>query len=603
MILNITSKKLRNSILPTLSLVGLLLYFGLLNRHHLGYLEKIQLFRYNLGYLSEFFTEPGGFLMLSGTFFTQFFYHPWTGALLLLLAGTAMMLVTRFICSKTGISGVLFQLIPLFLLAAMHSHHHFPLAYSLGWLFVLSGYAVFLAIQSYQVRRWVFLVVFLPAYLMAGAFALILLLWIILHELLHGPAKARSFFILSALSLSFLVPYISWKYLFLIPAEQLWFSPVSLALMAPVRLFFTVMLMYFPLLMVAGYLSRRITGKPGLVFTWRWTHVVPGVLIYFMAVVVLFRLAYDRKTELFLSVYDHYLASSWEKVLSLSDQYPGNNQLILYFSNLALYKSGAMGDRMFAYKQSGTSGLWLEWKRNETAPFFGGEVFYQLGYNNEAFRWAFEAMEAKGLNPGSLKRLIVTSIINRDYALADKYLNYLDQTLFYRSWSKAYRTILADTTRIADYPELLEKRDLLISNDFIADNQASDIGLLRLLADKPQNRMAFEYWMASCLLSRNLDGIAAQIGRLGELGYDRIPVHYEEALLLYNGLNKTAFVPEGFSISQDTRDRFHRYATVFAANRHSLEKASKALHKDFGQTFWYYMQFSEAKSHTAKLQP
>jgi hypothetical protein len=418
-----------------------------------------------------------------------------------------------------------------------------------------------------------------------------------------GPAKTRSSFILAAFFLSILVPYICWKLLFLIPLQKLWFFPVSLNLMTPVRLFFCLLLLYFPLMMLTAFASRRITGKSELVFPWDWKHVVPGVLFYFVALVMLFRLAYDRKTELFLSVYDHYLTSSWEKVLTLSHQYPGNNQLILYFTNMALYKSGALGDRMFAYKQSGTSGLWLEWKRNETAPFFGGEIFYQLGYNNEAFRWAFEAMEAKGPNPLSLKRLIVTSIINRNYALADKYLNYLDQTLFYHNWSKAYSAILADTTRIAEYPELLEKRDLLISNDFIASNQATDIGLLHLLADKPQNRMAFEYWMASCLLTRDLEGFAAQIGRLGELGYSRIPVHYEEALLLYNGLNKTALVPEGFTISQATRDRFHQYATVFAANRHSQEKASKALQKDFGQTFWYYMQFSEAKPYTAKLQP
>jgi hypothetical protein len=46
------------------SFVGLFLYFGIFNRFHLSYLEQNQLFRYNLGYLADFFSRPGGLVTL-----------------------------------------------------------------------------------------------------------------------------------------------------------------------------------------------------------------------------------------------------------------------------------------------------------------------------------------------------------------------------------------------------------------------------------------------------------------------------------------------------------------------------------------------------------
>ncbi len=93
---------------------------------------------------------------------------------------------------------------------------------------------------------------------------------------------------------------------------------------------------------------------------------------------------------------DHYAQyAEWDKLLKLSDRYPGYNTLVIYYTNLALYKSGKLMDKMFNYPQIGSQGLRLKWQRNLNL-FFGGEVFSQLAYNNESIHWAFEALVAKG---------------------------------------------------------------------------------------------------------------------------------------------------------------------------------------------------------------
>jgi hypothetical protein len=44
-------------------------------------------------------------------------------------------------------------------------------------------------------------------------------------------------------------------------------------------------------------------------------------------------------------------------------------------------------------------------------------------------------------------------------------------------------------------------------------------------------------------------------------------------------------------ISSTTRERFHDYARIFAANRFDMDQAARNLHSKFGSTFWFYMQF------------
>ncbi len=587
-----TDNILLRNITISIGLVGFLLYFGIFNKYHLAYLEQIQLFRYSADYLSDFFLKPGGLICLLGSFLTQFFRFPWIGAIILTLLGFLVCLLTQLDFKRMGLNGILFSLIPLLLLAALHSNHNYPVAHTLGYLFSLACLAVYSNLSDSRKRFVTGLFLLIIMYYGTGFFSFLTLVLFIFYELFYGNGSQRFIFLITAIALSLLVPYISWKLIYLIPINQAWLLPVSFSRITPVKLFFYLLAFYYPLFILLCFSLRYFSKKKVIGFSWNLKNVFTGALIYLLAVLITIRLAYDRNNELFLNMDAQYHNGSWEKVLTLSEKYKGQNQLVMYLTNLALYKKGSLSSALFRYNQSGTKGLWLAWERNETSPFFGGEVYYHLGYTNEAFRWAFEAMEVKGLNPRSLKRLVTTSIINRNYMLAGKFLNYLDQTLLYRNWAKDYKQLIADTTRINQWPELLEKQKMLMSTDFIAVNNDSNIGLDKLLENHPDNRMAFEYLMASFLLRKDLNAFAANIYRLGDLGYEKIPLHYEEALVLYSGLSGKNVVPEGFMISSATRERFHDYARIFAANRYDMDQAARKLYSKFGSTFWFYMQFA-----------
>jgi hypothetical protein len=247
---------------------------------------------------------------------------------------------------------------------------------------------------------------------------------------------------------------------------------------------------------------------------------------------------------------------------------------------------------MFYYNQIGVPGLWLNREGDEISLFLGGELFYHLGNINEAYRWAFDSMVTNGQSsPRLLKQLVLTSLINGDLAVAGKYLNILDQSLFYRNWSKHYHNYLNDPDLLLKDPEITGKRHLLIKADFVSGSNDSEIALKPLFENHPDNRMAFEYYMSSLLLEKDLNAFAANIDRIKDFGYREIPVHYEEALLIYMGYVKKNVMPQGYGIRKSTVQRFKEYAKVYSSRSGSPETAAQSFDKSFGNTYWFYFHF------------
>jgi hypothetical protein len=58
-------------------------------------------------------------------------------------------------------------------------------------------------------------------------------------------------------------------------------------------------------------------------------------------------------------------------------------------------------------------------------------------------------------------------------------------------------------------------------------------------------------------------------------------------------LTKQNFLPDGYSIGVETKQHFHHYAELFAQFRNSPEFAAQQLYPQYGNTFWFYMQFGK----------
>jgi hypothetical protein len=62
-------------------------------------------------------------------------------------------------------------------------------------------------------------------------------------------------------------------------------------------------------------------------------------------------------------------------------------------------------------------------------------------------------------------------------------------------------------------------------------------------------------------------------------------------LIFYNSYEKEKIIPEGYSFSPETVNRFNDYAKVYTKFRSNLKVAAYELRKKYGGTYWYYLQF------------
>ena len=561
-------------------------YFFAFNKFHLFYLEQTQLFRFSGDYFRSFLSKPGDFIFYLGEFLSQFFVAPSMGAFILTALAVLVFFLSWLIFKRLGISTLISDFIPVLLIAALQSNHLYKVGLTIGVILVLSFIYGYVLLKNNTVRYIAGGIGLIVLYLLSGGFALLAAILIVLIELVYFKSEIKWINISVPIIVSLGFPFLAWKFLYIETFQEAWFYPFPFwgVLRTPL---FGALVVYFPLIIIAFSGYRQIRKKEELVVRWNYITVIAGTAIIIGGVALIKIKAYDPKIETFLGM-DHYVQTEeWNKVIDQARKYPGVNQLVVYYTNLALYKTDQMADRMFSFPQHGSGGLQLEWKRDEVTPFFGGEVFYHLNYINEAYRWAFESMVAKGMNPRSLKRLVLTSLINGHYQIASKYLNILDQTMYYKDWAKEYKAYVSDTSRVNQNPELAEKRKYLVKQDFISYS----LGLNELLREHPHNRMAFEYQMAAFLLNKDIKGFADNIYRLKELGYRQIPVNYEEALLFCMTFFKKDLVPEGYSIRPETIQRKNEYIASIARCGGNRDLAKRELYKQFGKTCWYYLHF------------
>lgn len=573
-------------IIPGILFLIFYFYFFIFNRYHLLYLEQTQLFCFTRTYFDSFISRPGQCIFYLGEFFTQFFVYPAIGAGILTLLGLLVFVLSAWILQRFTTGAWVLALVPVMLIAALQSNHLYKVGLTIGFILSLGFGACYLLIRHPK-RRLIIGAVALPLlYHLAGAFALWAALLAVLSELFYFNAKAKWLHSAILIVVCTAFPFLAWKFLYIMPWQDVWINPFPFRGVSRLPLF-AALLTWLPFIVVVLSLYRQFRRLERLVIAWNYkTILASGVLLVGGGVWVKAK-AYDPVVEVFLGM-DHYVQTEdWNKVIELSKQYPQMNQLVVYYTNLAVYKTGQMANRMFDFPQMGVGGLQLQWARDEVTPFFGGEVFYHLNYINEAYRWAFESMVAKGLNPRSLKRLVLTSLINGHYPIAEKYLNILDQTMAYQKWASQYRAYVRDTSLISQDKELAEKRKFLLKKDFISTN----LCLNQLLEEHPTNRMAFEYQMASFLLTKDLKSFSDNISRLKELGYRDIPVNYEEALLFCMTLFKKDLVPEGYAIRQQTLKRKDEYIAAISRCGGNRDLAARQLYRSFGNTSWYYLHF------------
>jgi hypothetical protein len=99
--------------------------------------------------------------------------------------------------------------------------------------------------------------------------------------------------------------------------------------------------------------------------------------------------------------------------------------------------------------------------------------------------------------------------------------------------------------------------------------------------------MAFEYLLALYMLRGEMWNVVEVAGRIEEYDYEKIPVAFEEAILLNNKYNKKEILLKKLEIRTETRRRFDEFIAVTIRYR-TINAAQGELAAKFRNTYMYY---------------
>lgn len=214
--------------------------------------------------------------------------------------------------------------------------------------------------------------------------------------------------------------------------------------------------------------------------------------------------SYQRDT-VELIAYDQMVRNEdWEGILKRAEKYQPDSELGSVSVNLALFMSGR-GSELPRFKQFGTRGLIMPNVRDFISNSSSSEVFWRLGMINESLRYAFDIQESLVNNRKSgrwMCRMAECQILNGRYLVAEKYLDILSHSLFYRKWADDERKFLRNEEAIASDPIYAYLQSVRYQNDFLYYYPEMDKMLAILYSQNKNNVMAAWYYQAWTALKK-----------------------------------------------------------------------------------------------------
>ena len=278
------------------------------------------------------------------------------------------------------------------------------------------------------------------------------------------------------------------------------------------------------------------------------------------------RIEYDRIIGLDAEV----ALENWDNVLKLSEK-DLHTVEASYCYNLAQAMKGNLGQSLFNHSQNGASTLLIRVATNQSvfSNTLAGEAWFQLGCMTIAEQSAIISLQASPDHTGAryILRLARVNLISGENAAAQKYLNMLSKTLFYRKWAKS---MMPGHQNEMIRLQLYQDRIKLAKKDFVHHSHEIRSILLGLLEADPDNLPARNYLLCYDLMSYDLEQFVE------DYTPHMIKAHiYQEAILIW--------------LSQHNR-LTEQNASLYGTGTDMMSRMQQFFRNPvkFKNTYWYY---------------
>ena len=554
-------------------------------------------FLFDRHFLASFLPLPGGLMIYVTRFFWQFYEYTALGALVVAVLVTGLGVLLHGVLKRLMGGAALFcALLPCVALATTLSFEVVFIA--VGLIVSVGPFLIYLRLPKGMARRAYALAAMPALYLLWGGCFWLFALWVIETEWLEDKPSANVAWKLLLPALAVSLPVIAWRWLFLISLRSAFLRPTVLAggnppLSVPAAL----LCAYLALLPLWAAASRRVRALSAEGSKHR---LVAGAGLLALMAVVSIGFCYDPVGSECADYQELYKQKRWDDILSKSARNPSPDLMPQFFTNCALYHKGKLLDEMFRYPQAyGARGLIFDFPGvtepgrtdNDTdREMYNSDLFFEMGHVNAALLYAFDNITMRGETYENMSRMAECSLALGDCGTAREYVALLGRTLFHRGFARRCERLMADAKARDEYYAPVRAR--LPTIDLPMEMMVANFPpLLTLVESHPDNRMAFDYLTAWCLLDKDALAILPDYLRhLKQAGYTVLPTHVQEAMLTCEKRSGRPVEISGFGYDPETKGRFSAFAGRVERSPNMLA-ARLELGPSFGGTFMYYYWF------------
>jgi len=580
--------------------------------HSFGTFLAYRAFSLGWGFLNSSLSYPGGLVEYAEGFLSQLYYFPWLGALVVTAAACLMYIETSILIRlSAGRALRLIAYVPAVMLLAIYNRYDSPLTAVLALLAALWLAIVYekMAVRRSTVRAIVFLIMFAMLYYIAGGASFIFISLVSIYELFVGRRRVLAL-LFPAIAIG---AYLIGRYIFDLEIEIicLRFIDVRFGYDQWVRNIAICVYLFFPLALFAIGLRQNRAGEksPGRAEKraasnplkagklWQFFQngkgrlaIEAGLPVVLLIVSIL--ISFDGTKKKLIQVDYFAYQKMWPEVLQTARRIrPASCDLCcIHNIDRALYYSGRLGEEMFRYPQMAPALMLTGIAAGHSPRVFleRSRLFCELGYLGNAEREAFEYMELVGSSPLILEQLATIKLAKGQIEAAKVFLNALSKDLIFGNRA---REMLG---RIEQDPKLAGDEQIQHLRSVAPDKENVNLDLFHQLLDKnSKNKLAFEYMMSFYLLTKQLDKVVANIGRLNDLGYKKLPRYYEEAIMIYMATGGPKADLHGWMPRLETIERAKAASRIYqlCGGRYDAQKLKGVLTPDLADSYFLYHAF------------
>lgn len=564
--------------------------------------QEMNLFLYTPLYFQQQMVVPGGMLTYLGTFFTQYFYYPWVGVLMLcgwwlLLAGLTK---KAFNIPAQWAS---FLLLPIALLLIANVDQGYWLYYMklrgnlfVGTIGMTAAVALVWAYRCLPARYWmrtIFIVLStLVAYPLLGFYGLLAtLLMGILSWRLAGTTAGRKA-TESAVSLLCIIAiplvYYGMVYYETNIINVYWAALPLFILMERFDVYYTpyYLLAGCYVVMASTYKEADARGRLGKTWQWASAHILLTVILTLGTYHFWYK-DYNFHKELRMQ---HCMEQNdWPEILKeAADLRDEPTRAIVMMKNLALFRLGRQGDEMYHYR-TGAKPCATPIPVHMTQ-VTGRSLYYNYGQLNYCYRWCLEDGVEYGWRVEYLKDMTRCALLNGEYRVAKKYIDILKKTRFHCQWAEGQEKFLNNEKAIREDKEYGFIGHLLnYDNELGSDRSIIEQYLMyHFVNTNSTDPIMQEQCLLSALWTKDIATFWPRFMQYAQLHPNsHMPTHYQEAAYLYGHLENQvdiSHMPFDQEVKK-TYDEFMQLAQRCAGM--SEERMREVFYPRFGHTFYY----------------